>query len=144
MLNQRSFIKRWMKILLIDDDTDDQTLFCEAVKLIAPQVQCDVAANGREGLSLLNSYSNLPRLVFLDINMPIMDGRETLRIIKSTPRLQTLDMIIYSTSNHTEEVKQYTRFGVRFMTKPNSFDELVDLLKKPILEASMVSQEQLS
>jgi CheY-like chemotaxis protein len=133
-----------MKILLIDDDADDQTLFCEAVKLIEPQIQCDIAANGREGLMLLSSYTILPHLVFLDINMPIMDGRETLRIIKSTPRLQKLDVIVYSTSNHLEEVKQFTRFGVRFVTKPNSFDELVDLLRIPILEASVVSQEQLS
>jgi len=130
-----------MKILLIDDDLDDQTLFCEALKQIAPEIRCDTAINGREGLKLLSGYTTLPHLVFLDVNMPIMDGREALKAIKSTAGLQSLNIIIYSTSNSKDEVDWFTRFGVRFITKPNSFEELVSLLRKTIFDMSSTAPE---
>jgi DNA-binding response OmpR family regulator len=129
-----------MRILLIDDDEDDQTLFCEAVKLISPNIQCDVASNGQQGLIKLNSYTQLPAAVFLDINMPILDGTETFKIIKSTPRLASLAVTIYSTSNSQDEVRKFLMMGAGYITKPNSFDELVKILSKPILR---LAQERL-
>jgi DNA-binding response OmpR family regulator len=124
-----------MRILLIDDDKDDQGLFCEAVKIISPEINCDVANNGEEGLRLLQSYRVLPVLVFLDINMPVMDGRETFKLIRSTPRLTTLAVTIYSTSNNKEEINEFTNLGASYITKPNSFEELVKLLRNPVLRA---------
>jgi CheY-like chemotaxis protein len=126
-----------MRILLIDDDKDDQTLFCEAIKIISPQIQCDIASNGEEGLRMLNSYSQLPRLVFLDINMPIMDGKETLNAVKTNPKLKALSVIVYSTSNRIDEIEKFTAMGVGFITKPNRFEELVEVLSKPIKEAGL-------
>lgn len=130
-----------MKILLIDDDQDDQTLFADALKIIQPSIHCDIAANGMEGLALLGSYAVLPDVVFLDINMPIMDGRETLNAIKINPRLRNLRIVIYSTTSFVSEVEHYTREGVQFMTKPNNFDTLVDLLRKRISDMRTVKQE---
>ena len=124
-----------MRILLIDDDKDDQLLFTEAVRLISPGIQCDQACNGEEGLRKLRSYVSLPRLVFLDINMPIMDGRETLKQIRKSPALKTLNVIIYSTSNNAVEKQNFLNDGVSFITKPNSFEQLVDVISKPILDA---------
>jgi CheY-like chemotaxis protein len=121
-----------MKILLIDDDKDDQTLFCEAVKVISLHIQCEVAGNGEEGLTLLNNYQELPGLIFLDINMPIMDGRETLNIIKASTRLQSLPVIMYSTSSSRDEIEKFMLQGVQYIVKGNSFDELVTSLSKPI------------
>jgi DNA-binding response OmpR family regulator len=129
-----------MRILLIDDDEDDQTLFCEAVKIISPGAQCEVANNGQEGLLKLNSYSQLPSLVFLDVNMPILDGKETFKIIKSTPRLAGLRVIIYSTSNHQDEMKLFQMMGAGYITKPNSFEELVAVLSRPIHGLSHVAE----
>ncbi len=117
-----------MKILLIDDDKDDQALFCEAVKVIAPSAQCDVADNCDQGLRLLNSYTTLPDLIFLDINMPITDGRQTLRNIKQTPRLRPIPVIMYSTSSHPSEIDEFQSMGVQYLVKSTSFRELVKSL----------------
>jgi CheY-like chemotaxis protein len=125
-----------MRILLIDDDEDDQTLFCEAVKIISPVIQCDLASNGQEGLVKLGGYTQLPVMLFLDINMPILDGRETFKIIKASPRFNSLPVTIYSTSNNQDEVRMFLMMGAGYITKPNSFEELVRILSKPVQSLS--------
>ncbi|HYG04150.1 MAG TPA: response regulator [Chryseosolibacter sp.] len=124
-----------MRILLIDDDKDDQLLFSEAVRLISPAIECNCATSGEEGMRMLLSYVTAPALVFLDINMPIMDGRETLKQIRKAPTLQALKVIIYSTSNDVTEKESFLSIGVPFITKPTSFNDLVNVIKKPIQEA---------
>lgn len=131
-----------MRILLIDDDRDDQLLFHEAVKIILPDAQCHISENGKEGLEYLERCEDLPVLVFLDINMPIMDGKETLRRIRESASLRNLAVVIYSTSNNSEEIRGYLAQGARYITKPNDFEMLVSLLKKPLVEAILeVSHE---
>jgi CheY-like chemotaxis protein len=121
-----------MRVLLIDDDKDDQTLFRDAVKMISPDIECDVADNGNEGLAMLNRYRKLPGLLFLDINMPIMDGRETLKLIRESAHLRTLPVIIYSTSNNPREIEKFVKEGAEYIVKGNSFSELVTSLSKPL------------
>jgi CheY-like chemotaxis protein len=132
-----------MKILLIDDDRDDQVLFCEAVSQISTDITCDVADNGLEGITRLNSSKVLPDLLFLDINMPILDGRETLKLIRATPRLSDLSVIIYSTSNNKDEITWFEKLRARYVTKPNRFETLVQLLKQELVEVLMNEQNQL-
>lgn len=129
-----------MRILLIDDDEDDQALFCEAVKLIAPGIQCDVASNGKDGLTLLETTSSLQGVVFLDINMPVLDGHETLKGIRTTPRLSALPVIIYSTSNNLTDINSFMALGAGYIIKPNSFEELVAKLSPPILNLVQTRQ----
>lgn len=117
-----------MKILLIDDDKDDQTLFCEAINQISKDIVCDVADNGLQGLALLNASNELPQAVFLDVNMPIMGGRETLRIIRATPKLKKLPVTIYSTSNDKVEMAWFREMKARYIVKPNNFDAMVNVL----------------
>lgn len=118
-----------MNILLIDDDKDDQTLFCEAVKIIAPHAQCELADNGNEGLQLLNRCHTLPTMVFLDINMPIMDGRQTIRSIRQTSRLASLPIVMYSTSSNRDEIAEFRAMGAQYLVKANRFDDLVNNLR---------------
>ncbi|HYC87563.1 MAG TPA: response regulator [Chryseosolibacter sp.] len=133
-----------MTILLIDDDKDDQILFCETVRIISPQIHCDIAGNGKEGLQVLNEASKLPELVFLDINMPIMDGRETLKVIKSTPKLQRLNVIVYSTSIGPADAQEYTKLGVKHITKPSTFNGLLRALTGPIEQAIRQTQSEIN
>jgi CheY-like chemotaxis protein len=129
-----------MRVLLIDDDKDDQQLFCEAVKAISPDIECDLAGNGEEGLEILNSYRKLPGLLFLDINMPIMDGRETLEVIRASAHLRTLPVIIYSTSNNKQEIEKFKEQDVKYIVKGNSFSELIRSLSKPINELVRIKE----
>ncbi|MEX2234146.1 MAG: response regulator [Cyclobacteriaceae bacterium] len=119
-----------MTILLVDDDDDDRDVFQEAASVVVPGVKCIVAKDGEQGLSQLKTLAELPDYIFLDVNMPKMDGKEFLKLIKEHPVFKGIPVIIYSTSNHTSELGNYFKMGAsNFITKPSEFDLLLTYLK---------------
>jgi CheY-like chemotaxis protein len=117
-----------MVLLYIDDDAEDVELFLEAMEEINPGVKCVAAANGKQGLSLLDTL--LPDYIFLDINMPIMNGRETLRHLKSNDRWRNIPVCIVSTTRNPDEIDSFLQIGAKhFLVKPNTFEELCRALK---------------
>lgn len=119
-----------MIILLVDDDEDDQDIFREAVSIVKPDCELRVAHDGEHALEKLREQEQLPDYIFLDVNMPRMDGREFLRQVKAHPKYQKVPVVIYSTSNHTAEVGRYFKMGAtNFITKPSEFNLLVTYLK---------------
>ena len=69
--------------LVADDDEDDRFFFLEALRSIDPGITCMLASNGREALTLLQSdFFSLPDYIFLDLNMPLMNGLKCLEEIK--------------------------------------------------------------
>lgn len=123
-----------MRILLIDDDKDDQILFREAISRISSDFQCVFADNGIAGLNELKSAEPLPDVVFLDVNMPLMDGRETLRAIRNDLALKDLTVIIYSTSNSEQEIAWFLERNARYVVKPNNFERLAKMLSEVLNE----------
>ena len=121
-----------MRILLIDDDKDDQDFFREALSQINTAVVLDTADNGIKGLELLSASVQLPDLVFLDVNMPVMNGRETLTLIRANRKFDNIRVIMYSTSNSAADIDWFKAFVVKYVVKPNSFDALVDLIEREI------------
>lgn len=124
-----------MKILFIDDDRDDQEFYCLAAARISPSVVCEVANDGEEGIEKLSSSLVLPELVVLDINMPRMNGWETLQVIRDTPRLQSLDVVVCSTSSGEADRKRSATFGAAFITKANNLNQIVTDLSTIIKDA---------
>lgn len=126
----RKYLYPQMTILLVDDDEDDQDIFKEAVCLINPNIKCLLAKDGEDGLAQLETVNPLPDYVFLDVNMPRMDGREFLKRVKGDARLAKIPVVIYSTSNHKHELGEYFRMGAsNFITKPSEFNLLITYLK---------------
>src|SRR6185437_2146398 len=74
------------KFLLADDDVDDAEIFIEALSHIAPDIQCHTAGNGLELFEWLSKHPDKPDMIFLDINMPLMNGWESLKKLKDTCR----------------------------------------------------------
>ena len=66
-------------MLLIDDDSTDRELFIDAIGLSGKGYTVSEASHGREAIDHLEASEKLPDLIILDLNMPVMDGRETLR-----------------------------------------------------------------
>lgn len=119
-----------MIILLVDDDEDDQDIFREAVSIVKPGCELRIAHDGEHALTRLEEQAELPDYIFLDVNMPKMDGREFLAQVKSHPIYQQVPVVIYSTSNHTTEMGKYFKMGAtNFITKPSEFNLLVTYLK---------------
>lgn len=119
-----------MIILLVDDDEDDRDIFREAVSIVKPGCELRVAFDGEHALTALDEQIQLPDYIFLDVNMPKMDGKEFLEQVKAHPVYHRVPVVIYSTSSHTTEMGRYFKLGAtNFITKPSEFNLLVTYLR---------------
>ena len=118
------------KILVVDDDMDDVQLFGEVIANIEPSIKLQHAEDGRDALEKLAETTNhLPDLIFLDLNMPRMDGKECLKKIKKDDQLNHIPVIIYTTSSQINDIEETMEAGaVCFITKPNNLKELERIL----------------
>lgn len=119
-----------MTILAVDDDNEDIEIFVEAMRDIDPSILCLIARSAEEALQILNADIELPAYIFLDINMPRVDGNSCLREIKGDKRFCKIPVIMYSTHNGTKEMEAYKKLGAEYLPKQNSYSELVLALKK--------------
>ena len=112
--------------LLVDDDNDDCEFFCEALNEVAPNIECSVANNGVEALKKLREdLTKLPDIIFLDLNMPCMDGRTCLKELKEDNTLKEIPVIIYTTSSNQHDIDETKALGAfHYLTKPSSFKDL--------------------
>ena len=111
-------------IMLVDDDADDQLFFLDAIHAIDGSLRCDVASNGIEAMMRLNS-DLLPEIIFLDLNMPKMNGYECLQQIKNSDLLRQIPVIIFTTTNNPKEAERTRQLGAsRFLTKTSDFKKL--------------------
>ena len=119
-------MKKSRVIMIIDDDEDDVELFCDALKEIDHDIQCVSASNGEEALSRLSTGEGpLPDYIFLDLNMPRLNGKQCLKRLKVNSKFQNIPVVIYSTSKSKEDMEETRQLGaVHFLTKPNRINDL--------------------
>lgn len=116
-------------ILLVDDDIDDHEFFGIALSKINKDIKLLKAENGQQALKLLNEIEALPDYVFLDLNMPAVDGKQFLRLIKDHPKYVELNILMYTTSSSEDDVKETLQLGAKqFITKPDTIEEIVNTL----------------
>jgi CheY-like chemotaxis protein len=120
--------------MLIDDDPDDQDIFLSALREISLSVICHTATNGRNAMEKLAGRQIIPELIFLDLNMPVMNGQQFLQNIKNDESLNNIPVIIFSTSSNPHTIEQTKKLGATdFITKPHHFGQLKDILQAIIL-----------
>ena len=117
--------------LLADDDSDDKTLFCEALSEIDPSIVCHTASDGKEALAILSEKQiKKPNIIFLDINMPVMDGWQCLGKLKEHTDHKDIPVIMYSTSSYQRDIDLALESGAFcFFTKPSDYRELRSILR---------------
>jgi CheY-like chemotaxis protein len=116
--------------LLADDDMDDTEMFCEALGHIDKSIVCHCAADGREALQILGGLSEMPDIIFLDVNMPVMNGWQCLKLLKDDSRYKQIPVITVSTSSHQRERDIAADLGaICYLTKPNNFNDLTQVLQ---------------
>jgi CheY-like chemotaxis protein len=114
-----------IRILLIDDDLDDKVLFIEALADIDETIDCEYYNNGEQALRWLTTTGILPDYIFLDLNMPKMNGIEVLKAIKSDRRISAIPVIIYSTSRNDLHQLEVKKMGAAlYIIKPYSLADL--------------------
>ena len=120
---------RHLTFFLVDDDFDEASLFQATHSDVDPNIKFVHAADGQEALDQLLSKSLRPNLIFLDLNMPRMDGKECLKLIKQEDDLKDIPVIMYTTSSQSQDIEQTMLQGaVCFITKPSSIRELENIL----------------
>lgn len=123
-------------VLVADDDTDDQFMLKEAFSSLNFDKEIRTVENGEELLDYLSKKGKydeetlpFPKLILLDLNMPKIDGRQCLRLIKENPDYCKIPIIIFSTSNNPEDISQSYELGANsYIIKPYSYNELVEII----------------
>jgi CheY-like chemotaxis protein len=122
--------------MIVDDDPDDIEIFIDTVKKIHPQINCLEARNGRSGIDLINSSARKPDYIFVDMNMPKLNGKQFIAEIRKNKAFDNIKLVLYSTSN----VNDYSRCGADyFVTKPIGQEELLQAILKVISDPAMAS-----
>src|SRR5271170_8296110 len=117
------------RFLMIDDDTDDRQLFCEALATVDPIIICHQVSDGLEAFKYLRSKEAEPDIIFLDINMPLMDGWEFLIALKGEADHKHIPVIVYTTSSNKKDRLIADELGALcFVTKPHAFKRLKVML----------------
>ncbi len=112
-------------IFVAEDDEDDQFLLQTAFE--STGVVCDLVffTNGEELINQLAIVDHRPTLVLLDLNMPIMDGFQTLSHLRDQEAYRTMPVLVLTTSSQREDVTRAYSLGANsFITKPHQYADL--------------------
>jgi CheY-like chemotaxis protein len=124
------YMADYIRFFLIDDDADDVAIFKEAAMEANPALEIINAGNGHEALKILkHSSGDYPNVIFLDLNMPRMGGKECLSELKKDAALRNIPVIVYTTSSLSKDIEEAMLKGALcFITKPTSIKELKHIL----------------
>src|SRR5690349_14252762 len=120
-------------ILLVDDDQDDYFLFSEALKKTRLSISLCYSSNFLEAVAYLTT--ELPDIIFLDLNMPFKNGLDALTDLKAEENFRSIPVVIFSSSTYSRDVKvAYERGAALYFTKPSSFEALEAALAQILLK----------
>lgn len=129
-------ISKRLNIFLVDDDPDDRYLFSEAIAEVVEGYELQLFCDGSEIIDYLKKKptdEELPDIIFMDINMPHINGLEALQLIRNELRMNSLPIAMYSTSSAEANIEESLSLGANiYITKPASFDKLKELLYKAL------------
>jgi two-component system, response regulator len=113
------------RILLVEDNPDDEHLTLRALRKLPARLQVDVARDGQEAVDrLLSATANLPDLVLLDLKLPKLSGLEVLQRIRQTPRTSHLLVVVLTSSDEPSDIRaSYKQYANSFIRKPVAYEE---------------------
>lgn len=120
-----------MIILYADDDREDQDVFIEIIAAINPEITVIRAEDGLKTLDILAS-SEVPDIIFLDSNMPFLNGYQTLIEIRKNDKFRKTRIIIFSTNAWKPAEEDYASLDAEHLRKPNTLIEGIETLRAVI------------
>jgi DNA-binding NtrC family response regulator len=122
---------------LIDDDDDDRDIFALALENAHGISRCIMAKNGVDAVKIINETDFVPEYIFIDLNMPLMSGKECLLALKKS-RLAAVPIIVYTTSSNCTDVEETKKMGAtHYLVKPTSVTALTDILSNIFSAAAL-------
>lgn len=130
-------LRESLHIMLVDDDRDDRELFAGAIKEFELGFMLTAVESGTRALELLrNEERSFPDIIFLDLRMPKISGKNVLIQLKQNPRCAGIPIVILTTSTDNEEAKQLRELGAtHFCSKPSDPEELYFVISLALEEA---------
>ena len=121
--------------LLVDDDPDDQEIFIMTLSEIDKRIVCTCSYDGIKALALLQSYMTfVPDFIFLDINMPRMNGLVCLEELRKIDRLNKTEIVMYSTTADRRLEERSKAIGAnQFLIKPTGIETMKTKLREIFL-----------
>lgn len=121
-------------LLVAEDDPDDQYFLQEAIEVVSPgQVKTYFVFDGAQLMKFLrerNTDKDRPRLIVLDLNMKVKDGRASLLALKSDPTFTNIPVVVLTTSDNQEDMEYCLQHGAAaYYRKPSSIKELVAIIR---------------
>jgi CheY-like chemotaxis protein len=124
-----------LRVILIDDDEGDRLIFGEILEELDSNAIVEIMKGGEQLLkALTDDMTPLPHIIFLDLNMPNMNGLECLKEIRINKRYKDITIAIYSTSTSENDINQTFLEGANiYITKPGNYNELKAVLSKALM-----------
>ncbi|RYE00296.1 MAG: response regulator [Sphingobacteriales bacterium] len=120
-------------VLWADDDPDDLFIYNEAVSEIDNKVVVTPVHNGRELIDYLNEvkpHDGLPAMIVMDMNMPLVNGREALALIKKDESLSRIPLVVFTTSNSSVDAMFCLQHEVMMVTKPCLMRQIKEVIRE--------------
>ncbi|TPN86881.1 response regulator [Aquimarina algicola] len=116
--------------LLIEDDEIERLKFARVLQKNNYSHKLIEAENGEDALQILENNELIPDIIFLDLNMPKMNGLEFLKILKSNPSLKYTPVVILSTSDNHSDLKESYETGIAgYIVKPLKYEDYAHKIK---------------
>jgi len=116
-------------ILYAEDDFDDYDAIKEALEQLTSNFILVHAKNGLEAVEYLKKKEQIPDLLVLDLNMPVMDGKEVLVWVKEEAGLKDIPVMIFTTSSREEDIKLCQKYHCTFFRKPTLYRDLLHIVQ---------------
>jgi CheY-like chemotaxis protein len=118
-------------ILLVEDDSVDAMTVRRALKELHVANRLEHAGNGEEALAYLHDpYKERPCIILLDLNMPVMNGTEFLRVVKADSGLRRFPIVVLTTSDEEEDKLASFNLGVAgYIRKPVEYLKFVEIMR---------------
>lgn len=135
-------MKPYATVFIIDDDPDDSELLTEAILEVDPNIVCSSSTGSIHALNILSvDQFIIPDYIFLDLNMPMMNGKECLMELKKIEQLTGAKVVVYTTSQREDDVKEMLGLGASFfLIKPSAFEHLKNAVSYIIKKTGSIKE----
>jgi len=119
-----------LSVLLIEDDEIECIKFNRVLDAMDTRFNLTLAKNGEEALRLMQEQSALPDVIFLDLNMPKMNGMEFLKVLKNDAMLKYIPAMILTTSNNQNDILACYKIGIAgYILKPLRYEDYKEKIR---------------
>lgn len=111
-------------VLYADDDPDDRQILADAFNFYSKKVDLRLFRDGIELIRFLNTEEKKPCLVILDMNMPMLDGKDTLRLLRTRDEFENTPVVLFTTSSLPADSYFAKHYNAGFITKPLDLEQM--------------------